>query len=128
MSDRGVAATLAGRFPARTVVTCDPRGLGRSTRKDGRTDQNPTVQAGDLHALVQALGVGPVELFGSSGGAVTALAWVTAHPTDVTTVVAHEPPLIPALPDAETAERARQQVRDVYQAKGRGPGWRPSSA
>jgi pimeloyl-ACP methyl ester carboxylesterase len=29
-------ATLAPHFPDRTVVTYDPRGLGRSTRKDGR--------------------------------------------------------------------------------------------
>ena len=28
--------TLAGFFPDRTVVTYDPRGLGRSTRSDGR--------------------------------------------------------------------------------------------
>jgi len=118
----GGFATLAGYLPDRTVVTYDPRGLGRSKRKDGRTDHDPTVQAGDLHALVQALGMGPVELFGSSGGAVTALAWVTAHPGDLTTVVAHEPPLIPVLPDAETAERARREVRDVYQAKGWGAG------
>jgi pimeloyl-ACP methyl ester carboxylesterase len=115
-------ATLAGFFPDRTVVTYDPRGLGRSTRKDGRTDQDPAVQAGDLHALIQALGAGPVELFGSSGGAVTALALVTAHPEDVLTVVAHEPPLIPVLPDAEAAERARREVRDVYDAKGWGAG------
>lgn len=118
----GGFATLAGFFPDRTVVTYDPRGLGRSTRKDGRTDNDPTVQAGDVHALIQALGVGPVELFGSSGGAVTALALVTAHPEDAITVVAHEPPLIPVLPDAEAAERARSQVRDVYEAKGWGAG------
>ena len=31
-------ATLASHFPDRTVVTYDPRGLGRSTRKDGRVD------------------------------------------------------------------------------------------
>jgi hypothetical protein len=36
--------------------------------------------------------------------------------------VAHEPPLIPVLPDAEAAERARAGVRDVYEAKGRGAG------
>src|SRR6266566_8054073 len=29
-------STLASRFPDRTVITYDPRGLGRSTRKDGR--------------------------------------------------------------------------------------------
>jgi hypothetical protein len=31
-------------------------------------------------------------MFASSGGAVTALALVAAHPDDVTTLVAHEPP------------------------------------
>ncbi len=89
--------TLAGHLPDRTVVTYDPRGLGRSTRRDGRTDNTPVVQAEDLHAVIEALGVGPVEMFGSSGGAVTALALVTAHPEDVTTLVAHEPPIIPVL-------------------------------
>src|SRR5438309_8580924 len=93
-------ATLASHFPDRTVVTYDPRGLGRSTRKDGRVDHAPTVQAHDVHAVIEALGVGPVEMFASSGGAVTALALVAAYP-DVTTLVAHEPPLLPVLPDAE---------------------------
>ena len=114
--------TLAGFFPDRTVVTYDPRGLGRSTRQDGRTDNDPVVQAGDVHALIKALDAGPVELFGSSGGAVTALALVTAHPGDVVTLVAHEPPLITVVPDAEGAERARSQVRDAYEAGGWGAG------
>jgi pimeloyl-ACP methyl ester carboxylesterase len=115
-------ATLASHLPDRTVVTYDPRGLGRSTRKDGRTDHDPEVQAADLHALVQALGAGPVELFGSSGGAITGLALVTAHPEDVTVLVAHEPPLIPVLPDAAAAERGRAWFRDAYEAKGVGAG------
>src|SRR2546421_5074407 len=90
--------TLASHFPDRTVVTYDPRGLGRSIRKDGRVDNAPTVQADDVHALIEALGAGPVELFASSGGAVTALALVAAYPNDVTSLVAHEPPLIRVLP------------------------------
>jgi pimeloyl-ACP methyl ester carboxylesterase len=114
--------TLASHFPDRTVVTYDPRGLGRSTRKDGRVDNSPTTQAGDVHALVAALGAGPVELFASSGGAVTALALVAAHPGDVTTLVAHEPPLIPVLPDAEAAERAQAGFRDAYETRGWGAG------
>jgi len=109
--------TLASHLPDRTVVTYDPRGLGRSTRKDGRVDNAPTVQADDVHAVIEALGAGPVEMFASSGGAVTALALVVAYPNDVTTLVAHEPPLIPVLPDAEAAERARAAVRDAYEAK-----------
>ncbi len=114
--------TLASLFPDRTVVTYDPRGLGRSVRKDGRVDHAPTVQADDVHAVIEALGAGPVEMFASSGGAVAALALVAAHPDDVTTLVAHEPPLIPVLPDAEAAERARAAVRDAYEAGGSGAG------
>lgn len=114
--------TLASQFPDRTVVTYDPRGLGRSTRRDGRVDNVPEVQAADVHAVIAALGAGPVEMFASSGGAVTALALVTAHPADVTTLVAHEPPLIHVLPDARAAERAQAAVRDAYEARGRGAG------
>jgi pimeloyl-ACP methyl ester carboxylesterase len=114
--------TLASYFPDRTVVTYDPRGLGRSVRKDRRVDHDPTVQADDVHALIGALGAGPVEMVASSGGAVTALALVAAHPDDVTTLVAHEPPLIPVLPDAEAAERARAGFRDVYEASGSAAG------
>src|SRR5918999_1403645 len=94
---------LASHFPERTVITYDPRGLGRSTRKDGRVDHAAEIQAADVHAIIEALGAGPVEMFASSGGAVTALALVAAHPDDVITLVAHEPPLIPVLPDAEAA-------------------------
>lgn len=114
--------TLASHFSDRTVVTYDPRGLGRSIRKDGRDDHRPQTQAADLHALIEALDAGPVDVFASSGGAVTALALVTAHPQDVTTLVAHEPPLMSVLPDAAAAERALAGVRDVYQAKGWGAG------
>jgi pimeloyl-ACP methyl ester carboxylesterase len=120
--EAGGFETLASHFPDRTVVTYDPRGLGRSVRKDGRVDYAPTVQADDVHAVIEALGAGPVEMFASSGGAVTALALVPAYPGDVTTLVAHEAPLIPVLPDAAAAERARAAVRDAYEAKGRGAG------
>src|ERR687894_955553 len=96
---------LASHFPDRTVVTYDPRGYGRSTRSDGRSDDSPTVQAEDVHAVIEALGAGPVEMFASSGGAATALALVAAYPDDVTTLVAHQPPLIPGVPAAAAAER-----------------------
>jgi pimeloyl-ACP methyl ester carboxylesterase len=115
-------ARLASHLPERTVVTYDPRGLGRSVRRDGRVDNTPEVQAEDVHAVIEALGVGPVEMFGSSGGAVVALALVTAHPEDVTTLVAHEPPIIPVLPDAAASERARGAVTAAYNARGMGAG------
>jgi pimeloyl-ACP methyl ester carboxylesterase len=114
--------TLASYFPTRTVITYDPRGLGRSFRKDGRVDNAPTVQAGDVHAVIGTLDAGPVELFASSGGAVTAFALVTAYPNDVTVLVAHEPPLVTVLRDAEAAQRAIAQFRDAYAAQGWGVG------
>src|SRR5690349_12604218 len=121
MDASGVTA-LRAQFPDRTVLTYDPRGLGRSTRADGRFDNSPTVQASDVHALIEALGAGPVEMFASSGGAVTALALVATYPDDVITLVAHEPPMIPVLPDAAAAQRARAAVRDAYEAGGASAG------
>jgi pimeloyl-ACP methyl ester carboxylesterase len=109
---------LAAQFADRTVVTYDPRGLGRSVRKDGRVDQSPLAQATDVHAVIEALGAGAVEMFASSGGAVTALALVAAYPDDVVTLVAHEPPLVDVLPDSAAARRAQAAVRDAYQANG----------
>ncbi len=113
---------LVAQLPERTTITYDPRGLGRSVRHDGRTDHSPEVQAGDLHAVVESLGGGPVDVFASSGGAVTALALVAAHPGDVRTLVAHEPPLLEVLPDAEAAARAYAGVRSRYDAAGFGAG------
>ena len=55
------------------MTPIDPRGLGRSSRKDGRVDNAPIIQADDVHAVIEMLRVGPVEMFASSGGAVTAL-------------------------------------------------------
>jgi pimeloyl-ACP methyl ester carboxylesterase len=121
MSAEGFGA-LAAHFTDRTVVTYDPRGLGRSVRKDRRSDHTPQHQAADLHLLVEALGAGPVEVFASSGGAVTALELVATHPGDVVTLVAHEPPINAVLPDAEAAERARAGFHEAYQAKGTGAG------
>lgn len=114
--------TLASLLPERTVVTYDPRGLGRSVRHDGSAANDPAVQAEDLHALVEALGVGPVDLFGSSGGAITGLALVAGHPDDVRTFVAHEPPLVELLPDADNARAAGRRVGEVYAAQGWGAG------
>ena len=73
--------TLASHFTDRPVVTYDPRGAGRNP-----VDTEPITpeqHAADLHAVIQDLGVGPVDLFGSSGGAVNALALAEAHPEDL---------------------------------------------
>jgi pimeloyl-ACP methyl ester carboxylesterase len=114
--------SLVAELPDRTTVTYDPRGLGRSVRKDGRVDNDPEVQASDVAALIDALDAGAVDLFASSGGAVTALALVASHSDAVRTLVAHEPPLLSLLPDASAAVRAQDLVRARYEAAGWGAG------
>ncbi|TCC26865.1 alpha/beta fold hydrolase [Kribbella speibonae] len=114
--------TLAGHFTDRTVVTYDPR---QSERSKLTTDAHPTPQthADDIHRVIQAaVGPGPVDVLASSGGAVNMLAFVAAHPDVVRTLVAHEPPLVSALPDRKTALAAIHDVRDTYERDGLGPG------
>jgi pimeloyl-ACP methyl ester carboxylesterase len=82
----------------------------------------PSLRAEDVHAIIEALGAGPVEMFASSGGAVTALELVATYPDDVMTLVAHEPPLPLVLPDAAAAERALAGVREAYEANGSNSG------
>jgi pimeloyl-ACP methyl ester carboxylesterase len=113
--------TLAGHFPDRTIVTFDPRGVERSVKLDPAGPVNPDIQAEDVHQIIQAVG-GPVDLFGSSGGAVTGLALVAKHPEDVRTLVAHEPPLASLLPDREHALAAVAAIRASYQQRGFGAG------
>ncbi|HEX5579361.1 MAG TPA: alpha/beta hydrolase [Candidatus Limnocylindria bacterium] len=114
-------ATLAGHFPARTIVTYDPRGAERSTKDDPSSESIPEQHAEDLHRVIQEVG-GPVDLFASSGGAVNALALVAAHPEDVRTLIAHEPPLAAILPDAENAKAAVRAISATYEERGFGAG------
>jgi pimeloyl-ACP methyl ester carboxylesterase len=113
--------TLASHFPDRTIITYDPRGAERSTKDDPATPSNPEMHGDDLHRIIQEVG-GPVDLFASSGGAVNALALVTAHPEDVRILVAHEPPIAAILPDAENAKAAVRAISDSYQRGGFGAG------
>jgi len=115
-------ATLASYFRDRFVVTYDQRGLGRSTRSDGHQRQVPAVTVGDLEALQNEIGIGPVDVFGSSGGAVNGLAWVAADPEAVRLLVAHEPPILGVLPDADLAFRAEKAVQHRYHEAGWGAG------
>jgi len=118
----GGFATLAGHFPDRTVVTYDPRGVERSTKADPSSPSTPEQHADDLHRIIADLGSGPVDMFASSGGAVNALALVAAHPEDVRTLVAHEPPLATVLPDRDAALAVTEAVHETYERSGFGAG------
>lgn len=117
--------TLAGLLhdgpDDRVLVLIDPRNTGRSTREDPTTAVTPEQHADDLHAVVSAVGGGPVDAFATSGGAVNALFLVAAHPDDLRVLVAHEPPMAGLLPDAEHVIAASEGLVATYDARGAGP-------
>lgn len=116
--------SLAAHFTDRTIVTYDPRnnGEGRSTADDPSRPITAEVQADDVHAVIEAIGGGPVDMFASSGGAIVSLALVAKYPDDVRTLVAHEPPFASLVPDREQALAANRAIHDAYMAGGAGAG------
>ena len=115
-------AALAGQFADRTVVTYDPRGTERSQRTDGQPPgSEPGEHAEDLRRLISALDAGPADIFGSSGGAVNALALAAQHPQLIRALAAHEPPAAQERPDREAVLAACADIRQTYQVSGFGP-------
>jgi pimeloyl-ACP methyl ester carboxylesterase len=114
----GGFVTLAGHFSDRTVVTYDPRGVERSEKDDASVPSSPVQHAADLRRLIEAIGLGPLDVFGSSGGAINVLALVTQHPNLVRTAVVHEPPLVSLLPDRQGAEALVRAIHETYQRSG----------
>jgi pimeloyl-ACP methyl ester carboxylesterase len=106
-----------------TVVTYDPHGLGASTVEDPSLDVTPEIEADDLAYLIDAVGGERADVFGSSGGAVAALAFAARHPDKAGAVIAHEPPVAELLPDAAHVRIAVDDVEDAYRSYGSGAAW-----
>lgn len=106
-----------------TVVTYDPRGFADSPVDDPDGPSNPDLRADDVAAILDALGAPSADVFGSSGGAVTGLALVTRHPGRVGTLVAHEPPLLELLPDAEAQRAATADIVETFRTEGLQAAW-----
>jgi pimeloyl-ACP methyl ester carboxylesterase len=106
-----------------TVVTVDPRGINRSSVDDSHQDVTPEMLADDLSQLLRHLALGPVAVFGSSGGAVSALALAQAHPEQVHTVVAHEPPLEELLEDRNELRAVTEDIVATYLSGDIGGAW-----
>ncbi len=97
-----------------TVLTSDPRGISRSEVDDREADVTPDQRADDLARLIERVDAGPAIVFGSSGGAVSALALVERHPDLITTVVAHEPPLAELVEDRAELRAAHDELLTTY--------------
>jgi pimeloyl-ACP methyl ester carboxylesterase len=111
----GPFAPLAELMAAdHTVLTMDPRGHFGSTLDDPDTNSTPELRADDLAALIRHVNAGPATVLGSSGGAITTLALVQAHPELVQTAIAHEPPLAQLLEDREKQLAANADTVTTY--------------
>ncbi|MEU0495539.1 alpha/beta hydrolase [Mycobacterium sp. NPDC006124] len=106
-----------------TVVTYDPRGFAGSPVDDPDGPSNPDLRADDVAAILDDMGEQSADVFGSSGGAVTGLALVTRHPGRVRTLVAHEPPLLELLPDAEAQRAATADIVATFRTEGLHAAW-----
>jgi pimeloyl-ACP methyl ester carboxylesterase len=82
------------------------------------------MRADDLSRLVACVDAGPAVVLGSSGGAVSALALVQAHPELVRGVIAHEPPLLELLPDAAELHAGNEVVIERWLAGDYAGSWR----
>ncbi|HEY5783504.1 MAG TPA: alpha/beta hydrolase [Microlunatus sp.] len=105
-----------------TVVTYDPHGVGQSSVEDPSLPITPETEADDLAALVDEPGLGPAAVRGTSGGAVAGLAFASRHPDEITTLIAHEPPVADLLPDAAPIRAAVDAIEDTYRSAGSGAG------
>mgnify|MGYP003776170815 CR=1 FL=1 len=106
-----------------TVVTADPRGIGRSRLADPDQDSTPDLRADDVAAILDDLGADTADMFGSSGGAVTGLAVVARHPGRLRTLVAHEPPLLELLPDVAEQRAGTEDIIETFHRDGVGAAW-----
>ncbi|MEU6187971.1 alpha/beta hydrolase [Nocardia sp. NPDC047038] len=97
-----------------TVLTTDPRGHQGSTLKDAEADSTPELRADDLVRLIAHVDAGPAVVFGSSGGAVTALALARSRPDLVTTAIAHEPPINALIADRDEHRAATDDLVATY--------------
>lgn len=115
-----LAEALSNDF---TVVTHDPRGISGSALDDARAPSQPELRARDLITLLDHLHADTVDVFGSSGGAVTGLALVADYPGRVRTLIAHEPPLLELLPDAERWRETMAGITATFHEHGAGAAW-----
>ena len=112
-----VAQRLASSY---RVLTYDRRGFGASVL-DGPQDYSVRLHtdADDVARLIRQEG-GRAYVFGSSSGAIVALQLLIDHPEVVEMLLAHEPPAVRRLPEAEAEESLAgdRQMYETYRASG----------
>jgi acetyltransferase/esterase len=112
------AKALSGDF---TVISYDRRGFSRSPIAGPVDDDRLLeVDVDDARTLLKSVDERPGYVFGSSAGAIVALRLLTRHPEDVRMVVAHEPPCMRALPDADHYAALFDDIYATFCTRGTG--------
>ncbi|MDQ1450243.1 MAG: hypothetical protein QOK38_109 [Acidobacteriaceae bacterium] len=120
-ADAGVFTSLARALTDRyTAVPYDPRGNSRSILDGPAEDFHLDLFGDDAARLLAALGDQPAYVLGSSGGAQIGLNLAARYPERVRTLVAHEPPCVELLPDAEVHRASGRELDAIYKAHGAG--------
>ncbi len=102
-----VAELLSDEF---TVVTYDRRGNSRSPRPKDWEGTSTEEHSEDAAALIEALGLAPVAVFGNSAGAIIGLDLSIRRPELVRGAILHEPPMMAGMSNPEEMMGAFQQV------------------
>jgi pimeloyl-ACP methyl ester carboxylesterase/DNA-binding transcriptional MerR regulator len=113
----GLARALASSF---TVITYDRRGSSRSVLHGPPVPIDMSVQSADAIAVLRACGFAAAAVFGNSGGGTIALDLAARYPAAATVVVAHEAPVITALP----ADDSQHSLHDSFTRLLETEGWR----
>jgi pimeloyl-ACP methyl ester carboxylesterase len=106
-----------------TVVRYDRRANLRSGG-DTTVDLDMAQMARDAAALIRAMGAEDALVFGNSAGANIAIKLAEDHPRMVKGLIAHEPPIVSILPDAEKELAFIDDVHATFLAQGVGPAMR----
>jgi hypothetical protein len=105
---------------------------------DQDPDAEPDMLADTVRRVLDAASGWPADVFGSNGGAVTGPALVACHGGHVQrgrvqrgrirTHVAHEPPVVLLLTEAEEAHAALHDLYEAYRASGADAAWQQIAA
>ena len=113
-----IADSLADEY---TVLTYDRRGNSRSRLRADPTKLRVEEQRADALAVLEYNGISSASVFGSSSGAVIGLDLAARSPHAVELLVAHEPPVVSVLDDAEQWLAFFEELDRIVEEQGVGP-------
>lgn len=107
-----LATILSDKY---TVITYDRRGAPGSKLHDPSEAVTLVTHSEDAKQLLDAVSTKPVYVFGSSGGALVGLDLTIRYPAQVSTLIAHEPPVEGI---SDEFDRGQQEISEAFREGG----------